>query len=128
MANSNLTFHSWVKIISDTATTYAKKGDNQNICFQSVFLYSIRVLAHIMSVDSLEPGIWGAVFKCPGCTWKIEESFTLNEVTYEGIPLESTIVDLRPRTQPKRINNSSKRNYREQVIPQVAKAKKRKKT
>lgn len=47
MANSNLTFHSWVKIISDTATNFAKKGENHNICFQSVFLHGIQVLNHI---------------------------------------------------------------------------------
>lgn len=35
---------------------------------------------------------------------KIEETFELDRVTCIGTPLENTVVDLRPRPQPKRIN------------------------
>lgn len=107
MANSNLTFNSWVKIISDTATNFAKKGENHNICFQSVFLHGIQVLNHIhLKLPYQCSKSWGIIFSCSGCLWKIgEEKFTLEKTAYEGLHLEKKVTDLRPRAQPKRVSH-----------------------
>lgn len=107
MANSNLTFNSWVKIISDTATNFAKKGENHNICFQSVFLHGIQVLNHIhLKLPYQCSKSWGITFSCSGCLWKIgEEKFTLEKTAYEGLHLEKKVTDLRPRAQPKRVSH-----------------------
>lgn len=107
MSNSNLTFHSWIKIVSDTATNFAKKGENYNICFQSVFLHGIQILNHIQHRDIYSnPRSWGITFTCKGCLWKIgEEDFTLDKSIYTGLELENKIKDLRPKAQPKRISH-----------------------
>lgn len=107
MANSNLNFNSWVKIISDTATNFAKKGENHNICFQSVFLHGIQVLNHIhLKLPYQCSKSWGITFSCSGCLWKIgEEKFSLEKTTYEGLHLEKKVTDLRPRAQPKRVSH-----------------------
>lgn len=96
-----------MKIISDTATNFAKKGENHNICFQSVFLHGIQVLNHIH--QNLPYGCnksWGITFTCTGCLWRIgEEVFRLEETTYEGLHLEKKVQDLRSKAQPKRVSH-----------------------
>lgn len=124
MANSNLTFNSWVKIISDTATNFAKKGENHNICLQSVFLHGIQVLNHIH--QSLPYGCnksWGITFACTGCLWKIgEEVFRLEKTTYEGLHLEKKVHDLRPKTttSKRRIYNGRASNIMEKKTSKEA--------
>lgn len=104
MANTNLTFSSWIKIVSDTATMFAKKGENYNICFQSVFLHGIQVLNHHISSNDVVSTRWGLQFCCEGCTWIIgKEIFTMSEVKYNGVPLKRKVNELRPKNQPNRV-------------------------
>lgn len=49
---------SWFRIVSDTATNYAKKGTNYNICFQEDFLYGLSVLAENYRVFGTLPSTY----------------------------------------------------------------------
>lgn len=100
MANTNLTYSSWVKIISDTATTFAKKAIITT-CVSS--LYSCRPSKNCLTCTRRFLKKISGEFTCSDCTWKINERFTLDRVDYQGVPLANTVVDLRPRTQPKRV-------------------------
>ena len=56
MLSMNMNLSSFVSILSDTATEFAKKGDNYTICFQTVFLSVISQLGLLNSMGISIPG------------------------------------------------------------------------
>lgn len=86
---------SWFRIVSDTATFYAKQGTNYNICFQEDFLYALSVLSEWYREFSTLPTTVAALLGEKCCIWELPpETFNLNESTYRGLPLLKVIDDL----------------------------------
>ena len=56
--NMNMNLSCFISILSDTATEFAKKGDNFTICFQTVFLSVISKLGLLNSIGVSIPGRW----------------------------------------------------------------------
>ncbi|UDL13960.1 MAG: RNA dependent RNA polymerase [Xiangshan Nyami-like virus] len=95
MSNQNLNHPSHFTITSDTALEYAKGGINYTICFQSVFLHSLSLLAHYTEQGVSYPRQMACLFSCSDCTWVIPaESFSLLSPTYAGILLPTRITEL----------------------------------
>lgn len=72
---------SWFRIVSDTATFYAKQETNFNICFQEDFLYSLAVLAEWYREFGTLPTTSAALLGEKCCIWELPpESFYLGRV------------------------------------------------
>lgn len=82
-------------IVSDTATHYAKKGTNYNICFQEDFLYGLSVMAEWYREYNHFPASMALVIQEKCCVWELPpEVFTLPECSYQGLSLLRVIGDL----------------------------------
>nr|WPR17567.1 MAG: RNA-dependent RNA polymerase [Beetle nyamivirus] len=104
MSNQCLTFSSHCLINSDTAIKYAKQGENYTICFQSVYLKELSVLAQRKHLGENVAGHWAIVFACEECTALIpSEEFHLEDSTYLGYPIPLSINELTPKFQPTRL-------------------------
>lgn len=86
---------SWFRIVSDTATNYAKKGTNYNICFQEDFLHGLSVLVENYRVFGTLPGTSALVIDKTCCVWELPpETFEIPLSTYRGLPLMKAIHSL----------------------------------
>lgn len=86
---------SWFRIVSDTASFYAKQGTNFNICFQEDFLYSLSVLTEWFREFGTVPSTSAALLGAKCCIWELPpESFNLDTCTYGGLPFHKVIEDL----------------------------------
>lgn len=66
----------WLRIVSDTATHYAKKGTNYNICFQEDVLYGLEVHGDVQRI--VLPHTMALVLEQRCCIWELpSEAFTL---------------------------------------------------
>ncbi|CAK1591153.1 unnamed protein product [Parnassius mnemosyne] len=94
MWNGCTTILTWLRIVSDTATHYAKQGTNFNICFQEDFLYGLSVLAEWYREYRYFPTTMAIVLD-KKCIWELPpESVTLEACTYQGLPLAKVIEDV----------------------------------
>ncbi|CAH0730336.1 unnamed protein product, partial [Brenthis ino] len=64
---------SWLRVVSDTATLYAKKGNNYNICFQEDFLYGQAVISEWYREYGYVPPATAMIIFHKCCVWELHQ-------------------------------------------------------
>lgn len=94
--NSLLTMSTYICVITDTATHYAKSTKDYSLCFQSNLLTIESQIAHNMCLDQSVFSNLAAEIECELCTEVFEEVFyDLSETSsYQGLNFPNRITEI----------------------------------
>ncbi|APG78639.1 RNA-dependent RNA polymerase [Beihai rhabdo-like virus 6] len=129
--NFDPTVTSYIRITSDSALDFARKGGDYSIMFQSVKVYITSVLLHRLQAGEDISGDWAGYLECDFCTAPVHEGdYVLTSYPgYRGFSLGSERhLRFRPKGRPfsedrsvKFVNLSAHTYLAEMLVSQAAK-------